>query len=84
VQVENLNQNATEDLLADADRAVALTRVKDLREAARLEMVADTRKNYIELQRRSRPLIMSDTDVISLQRSLDCLRACLRFFNVTV
>jgi hypothetical protein len=84
VQVDNLNQNATEDLLADADRAVALTRVQDLREAARLEMVADTRKNYIELQRRSRPLIMSDTDVISFQRSLDRLRACLRFFNVTV
>ena len=84
MQVDNLNQNAMEALLADADRALALTRVQDLREAARLVMVADTRKNYIELQRRSRPLIMADTDVISLQRSLDCLRACLRFFNVAV
>jgi hypothetical protein len=58
--------------------------VEDLREAARLEMVADARKNYIDLQRRSRPLIMSDGDMISLQRTLDQLRACLRFFGVSV
>ena len=82
--IDEQNQKATEVLLADANRAVALTRVPDLRESQRMEMVADARKNYLDLQKRSRPLIMSDGDLISFQRTLDRLRACLRFFHVTV
>lgn len=84
MRIDDWNKKETQALLADADHAVALTRVPDLREAQRLEMIANAHKNYIDLQKRSHPLIMSDGDLISFQRTLDRLRACLRFFNVTV
>lgn len=72
---------ATKALLADAERAVALTQVEASEGDTALEMIASARKNYIDLQRRSRPLIMSDGDLIAFQHQLDRLRACLRFFG---
>jgi hypothetical protein len=63
---------------------VALTQVDAAEGDTALEMVASARKNYIDLQRRSRPLIMSDGDLITFQHLLDRLRACLRFFGESV
>ncbi|HUN83048.1 MAG TPA: hypothetical protein VMU48_01650 [Terracidiphilus sp.] len=84
MQIDDWNQMATKALLADAERAVALTQANTHESDAAPEMVANARKNYIDLQRRSRPLIMSDGDLIAFQHLLDRLRACLRFFGESV
>ncbi len=70
----------------DADRVLALTELDDVpgnKEVVE-DMIASAHKNYIDLVRRSRPLIMSDGDLITFQRKMDRLRACLRFFGVSL
>jgi len=84
MNIDHWNQIATGTLLADAERAVALTRTGITEGNLAREMVADARRNFIDLQRRSRPLIMSDEDLAAFQRLLDHLRACLRFFGEPV
>lgn len=86
MQIENLNQMAVTALLADADRALALTELEDVRGSAAIvrETIAHARANYIDLMRRSRPLVLSGTQQAQLQQKLDRLRACLRFFGEVV
>lgn len=85
MQIAGLNRKAVEVLLLDADRALALTQVENTggREIEQ-DMIANAQKNYADPERRSRPLIMSDGDQIAFQRKLDRLRACLRFFGISV
>jgi hypothetical protein len=85
MQIDDWNRKATQALLADADRALALTEVENTGRGPNIERetIANAQRNYIDLVRRGRPLIMSDGDQISLQRKLDRLRACLRFFGVS-
>jgi hypothetical protein len=86
MQIDDWNRKATQALLADADRTLAISEAANTgrgREIER-ETIAGVQKNYIDLVRRGRPLIMSDGDQISLQRKLDRLRARLRFFGVSI
>jgi hypothetical protein len=86
MQTDNRNEKAVAVLLLDADRAVALTEVEDAGGGSDIApaMVANAYKNYIELVRRSTPLIMTDRDLIVFHRKLDRLRACLSFFGESI
>ena len=86
MQINNQDRKAVAALLLDADRAVALTEVEDAggsgpRQDIAPQMVATAYKDYIDLVRRSRPLVMTDSDLMVFHRKLDRLRACLRFFG---
>jgi hypothetical protein len=86
VQIDDWNRKATQALLADADRALELTEAECSGRGLKIQpdTIANAQKNYIDLVRRGRPLIMTDGDQITFQRKLDRLRASLRFFGVSV
>jgi len=85
VKIDDQNRIAVQSLLFDADRAVALTEVEDAgggrSQDVAPQMVATAYKNYIDPVRRSRPLVMTDAELMVFHRKLDRLRACLRFFG---
>lgn len=84
--IDDWNKKAVQALQTDADRALGLTELDDVagnKEAVE-DMIANAHRNYIDLARRSRPLIMSDADMITFQRKMDRLRACLHFFGVSL
>jgi hypothetical protein len=83
---DDWNRTAVHALLADTDRALALTELEDVRGNRGIveDTVANAHSNYIDLLRRSRPLIMTDGDQVAFQKKLDRLRACLRTFGVPV
>ncbi|MGA8908978.1 MAG: hypothetical protein WB524_15285 [Acidobacteriaceae bacterium] len=80
------NRRAVKGLLADTERIVALVDIRDIR--GNRELARDTitiaRQNYIDLVRRSRPLIMTDDEHQTFQGALDHLKAVLRFFGESV
>lgn len=84
--IDDWNKKAVQALQTDADRALALTELDDIPENKEVveDMIANAHKNYIDLVRRSRPLIMSDADMIAFQRKMDRMRACLHFFGVSL
>lgn len=86
MQTNELNQMAVQALLADADHALALTELEDVRGNATIvkETIARARSNYIDLVRRSRPLQFTPAEQALFQQKLDRLRACLRFFGERV
>ena len=77
--IDDLNRLAVGVLLADADRVFGLPGVEDVRSTA-----ATLHKNYIDLLRRAGPLIMSDGDQATFQKTLNCLRARLRSFGENI
>jgi hypothetical protein len=86
VQDHDRNRIAVQGLLADADRALALTDLQDVR--GNREIVADAiacaRQNYIDLVRRHRRLSFTNGEQTAIQQTLDHLRARLRFFGASV
>jgi hypothetical protein len=86
VQIDEYNKQAVEVLLTDADLALALTELEDVRGNKEIleNTIVSAYRNYIDLVRRSRPLIMSDGDLIAFQRKLDRLSGCLHLFGVSV
>jgi len=80
------NRTAVQGLLADADRALALTELDDVRGNREIvgDAIANARQNYIDLVRRHRRLSLSDGEQTAIQQTLDCLRARLRFFGASV
>ena len=84
--IDELNRRAVECLLADAERAMALVNVEDIR--GNRELIADTmvivRRNYVDLVRRSRPLRMSEEHQACFHAALDYLRAALQFYGESV
>jgi hypothetical protein len=86
VLIDDWNKRAVEVLLKDADGALALTELEDVpgNEEIVQSAIANAHRNYIDLVRRGRPLIMTDGDLITFQRTLDRVRARLRFFGQSV
>jgi hypothetical protein len=86
MQGDDWNRTAVQALLADTDRALALAEAEGVRGSRRIveDATANAHSNYIDLLRRSRPLIMTDGDQVAFQKKLDRLRACLRTFGVPV
>ncbi|MGD0369826.1 MAG: hypothetical protein ABSA94_20425 [Acidobacteriaceae bacterium] len=80
------NRIAVQGLLADADRALALTDLQDVRGNREIfgDAIASARQNYIDLVRRHRRLTLSDGEQTALQQALHRLRARLRFFGASV
>jgi hypothetical protein len=80
------NRSAVQGLLADADRALALTELDDVRGSREIvgDTVANARQNYIDLVRRHRRLSLTDGEQTALQQTFDRLRARLRFFGASV
>ena len=84
MQTNALNRAAVQALLADADGVLALTKVAEMRGTSVPEMVVNIRAGYMDLVRRSLPLIMTDGEQIAFQRKLHLLRSCLQFFGESV
>jgi hypothetical protein len=77
VHIAEWNQMAVRALLADAVRTLAVPgaeKARGNREIVR-NTLADARKNYLDLVRRGRPLIMSDVEQVTFQKTLDHLTA---------
>lgn len=74
---------AVKALLADGDRVLALAEVGDGRENKEIlaVMMANARQNYIDVVRRSRPLIISHGEQGAFQEVLDRLSARIRFLD---
>lgn len=77
------NRNAVEGLLADAERALALVNVQDVRGNREIvrDAIVHARQDYVDLVRRSRRMIMTDDEHVALLGVLDHLRAAFRFFH---
>lgn len=83
---DELSTNATTMLMADAERALALMALEDVRgnpEWAR-QTIAQAHRSYDDLIRRGERLILSSEQRIAFQSVMDRLRASLRFFGETV
>jgi hypothetical protein len=86
MMLEAWNRTAVHGLLADTERALALTDLGDARGNREIvqKTITNAHQNYIDLMRRSRPLIMTDGEYATFQSALDRLKARLRFFGVSV
>jgi hypothetical protein len=86
MKLEDWNRTAVHGLLADAERALALTDLGDVRGNREIvqNTVANARQNYIDLIRRSRPIPMTDGESSMLRSALDGMKARLRFFGERV
>ncbi len=84
--MDEWNRNAVTRLLADAERALALVSIEDVRgsrEIAR-STLARAGQSYHHLLRRSRPLTMTGGQNAALHNTLAHLQAVLRFFGQPV
>ena len=81
--IDEWNRAAVKGLLADAKRVLALTEFQDVRGNREIveNTIANARQNYIDLMRRSRPLIMTDGEYETFQSILERLKARFRFFG---
>lgn len=84
--IDEWKRAAVQGLLADADRVLALAELDSVRENREIveHAIANARKNYIDLMRRSRPLIMTDGEKTRFQNIMDRLKARLRLFGDAV
>ena len=80
------NRAAVQGLLADADRALALSKSEDVRGSREIveTSLAIARRNYIDLVRRSRPLMLTDEEYSRFLDVLESLIGRLRFFGAPV
>ena len=81
--MDEWNRAAVKGLLADAERVLALTEFEDVRGNREIveKSIAKCRKDYTDLVRRSKPLIMTDGEYETFQSILERLKARLRFFG---
>jgi hypothetical protein len=84
--IDDLNRVAVQGLLADAERVLALTDLEAVRwdRAIVDDAIANAQKNYIDLIRRRRPLMLPYAEEVQFQRAMDCIMARIRFFGQTV
>lgn len=80
------NRSAVAALLADAEHALALTHLEDVRGNRDIveQTVTRARRSYDDLLRRSRSMTMTDEERTTFQGLIDRLRAALRFFGKAV
>lgn len=62
---------------------LALTDLEDVRGNREIvdDVIANARKNYLDLMRRRKPLILADEEETRFQRIMDRLQARIRFFG---
>ncbi len=84
--LEEWNRTAVHALLADSERALALTDLDDARGSREIvrQTLAKARQSYIDLMRRSRPLVMTDEEHRTLHSVLERMKARLHFFGQPV
>jgi hypothetical protein len=84
--IDDLNRMAVQGLLADADRVFALTDLEDVRGDREIvdDAIANAQKNYIDLVRRRRPLMLADADEAKFKSAMDHILARIRFFGKAV
>lgn len=77
------NRQAVRSLLADADRTLVLTDLEDVRGNREIvhDVIANARKNHLDLMRRRKPLILADEEETRLQSIMERLQARIRFFG---
>jgi hypothetical protein len=84
--IDDWNRMAVQGLLADADRVLALTDLEAVRGDREIvdDAIANAQKNYIDLVRRRRPLMLADADEARFQSAMDRILARIRFFGKAV
>jgi hypothetical protein len=82
--MDDLNRMAVQGLLADADRILALTDLKDVRGDRSIvdDAIANAQRNYVDLVRRRGPLLLTAADEARLQNILDQIRTRIRLYCV--
>jgi hypothetical protein len=76
MKMADWNRRAVRSLLADADLVLTFVDRGDV------HAIATARKNYLELTRRRKPLILADAE--RLQSIMDRLQGRIRFFGESV
>jgi hypothetical protein len=76
MKMADWNRRAVRSLLADADLVLTFADRGDV------HAIATARKNYLELMRRRKPLILADAE--RLQSIMDRLQGRIRFFGESV
>lgn len=86
MKMADWNRQAVRSLLADADRILTLTDLEDVRGNREIvdDVIANARKNYLDLMRRRKPLILADDEEGRFQSIMDRLQARIRFFGKTI
>jgi hypothetical protein len=84
--IDELSRMAVQGLLADAERVLALTDLEAVRGDREIvdDPIANAQRNYIDLVRRRRPLMLADADETRFQSSMDRILAGIRFFGKAV
>ena len=84
--IDELNRMAVQGLLADAERVLALTDLEAVRGDREIvdDAIANAQKNYIDLMRRRRPLMLPYADEARFQSAMDRIMARIRFFSQPV
>ena len=81
--IDNLNRDAVQRLLQDAEHALTLTVFGD--QKGNRYVVRDTivsaRRMYDDLLRRATPLILSDEEMVAFRYTMERLTASLRVFG---
>ncbi|MFY9746710.1 MAG: hypothetical protein WAK25_10525 [Acidobacteriaceae bacterium] len=82
--MDDLNRMAVQGLLADADRILALTDLKDVRGDRAIvdDAIANAQRNYVDLVRRRGPLLLTAADEARLQNILDQIRTRIRLYCI--
>lgn len=83
MDLKELNRTAVRSLFADVELALALTDCEDVRGNKQIveEIIANAQRNYIDLMRRRRPLILTETEEAAFLKRMEQLRARLRFYR---
>jgi hypothetical protein len=81
--IDDLNRIAVQGLLADMDRVLALTDLETVRGNREIvdDTIANAQKNYVDLMRRRRPLMLDHADEARFQSAMDQIMARIRFFS---
>jgi hypothetical protein len=84
--IDQLNRMAVDGLLADVERVLALTDLEGVRGDREIvdDAIANAQRNYIDLVRRRRPLMLADADETRFQSAMDRILARMRFFGKAV
>ncbi len=86
MKIADWNRQAVRSLLSDADRILALTDLEDVRGSREIvnDAITNARKNYLELERRRKPLILTDEEETRFQSILGRLLARIKFFGESI
>ena len=84
--INELNRMAVQGLLADADRVLAVTDLEAVRGDHEIvdDAIANAQRDYIDMARRRRRLMLADADDARFQSAMDHILADIHFFGKAV